>query len=557
MTRPAAFDRALRWAREADASAVRNSLSMATPLAIGTALGAPAIGGLAAIGAFTTMYTHNKPYRQRVKQWLFIAGALLASFVAGALVASSSWAGVVVIGVSAVVLTYLMRIVAMGPPGAYILVLACATGTHLPPDIGALGQRALAVAAGSVVALIVCTAGWWTSPDNPERLAIAGAMRKVAAYLMAGDDATERRHRAQRSLHEAAVMLTNGSDRGNPGRLAEVLRQLRHLTDSFDPAAPGPHVIAEMRCAARFLNTSADDLRGVWPLRRERTDQSYGHAEGIGLVEELAVSLRRPHSSFPTLLPFPGPFAIWRARTPRALRSAARAGFAATAAGCVAIALAVDRPYWGAAAAIAVLANDGTRATFSRAWARFAGTIAGVGVAAGIIATHPEPAVIVIVVALLQFTIQLVVGYSYGLAVVAITPLALLLADAASGSTSLTDLLPRLLETAIGCALGLAARLVIFPNSSAKQLPVIMARVAQRTEQWEQISSDPAAKSSAETARPVRVALERALLAMEDAINAAKDEIHPHPNTTNNIELATATLDRTWPTVTLTPRPRQ
>lgn len=175
------------------------------------------------------------------------------------------------------------------------------------------------------------------------------------------------------------------------------------------------------------------------------------------------------------------------------------------------------------------------------------------GVAAGIIATHPEPAVIVIVVALLQFTIQLVVGYSYGLAVVAITPLALLLADAASGSTSLTDLLPRLLETAIGCALGLAARLVIFPNSSAKQLPVIMARVAQRTEQWEQISSDPAAKSSAETARPVRVALERALLAMEDAINAAKDEIHPHPNTTNNIELATATLDRTWPTVTLTP----
>ena len=550
---PGRLRRVTEWAADQDASAVRNAVSMAVPLAVGTAVGNPAIGGLAAIGAFTAMYTHNRPYRQRLRRWVFVACMLVGAFTVGVISAWNQWAAVLTIGLAAVVLTYVIKIVAIGPPGAYILVLACATGTHLPPDPAALGGRVLAVAGGAVAALLVCSCGWLPAPDAPERMAVATAMRAVAAFLRAAPDTSRavQRHRAQRALHEAALALTRASRRANGPRLAALVRALRTLVDRTgvdregrdrSRSRAGGHEAAARQAAA--LEAAAADLRGRWPLRREiRGSASAPGLDGVGGV--VAV-LADPGGLFPPVLPFPGPFAIWRARTPRAVRSALRAGFAATAAGGVAIALRIDHPYWGAAAAIAVLANDGTRATISRAWSRFGGTLAGVVVAAAIIATHPGPVEIVVLVTVLQFVIQLVVAHSYGLAVVAITPLALLLADAASGQTTTVDLVPRLVETAIGCVLALLARLLIFPNSSAHHLPAVMSLAAERTATWRAAAGAPQTEL-----RLSRLALERALLALQDAIDAARDELRPSPATERNIVRASATLEQTWPQVSL------
>lgn len=530
------------WVTRQDATAVRNAVSMALPLAVGTLIGQPALGGLASIGAFTAMYTHNRPYRQRWRRWAYLALLLQAAFVAGALAAGSVWAGVIVIGVVAAVLTYGIKIVAIGPPAAYLLVLACATGTHLPPDPGALGMRMAVVAAGSVVAVMVCSAGWLLSPDAPERLAVSAAVRSVAGFLEAPAEGSARaRHQAYRSLHDAAVTVTQASRRGDPGRLAAIVRELRHLVDRT-PELPGAEVA---------LRACADDLRGGWPLRREVNGRWTTHLQGYPRMQSLLDALTVAPRTSRAPLPLPGAFSVWRARTPRALRSAARVGVAATAAGCVAIALGVDRPYWGAGAAVAVLAGDGTRATVVRAGGRFGGTVVGVFVAAGILLLHPSPLVIVLAVFVLQFMIQLVVTHSYGLAVVAITPLALLLADAATGTTSTSDVVPRLIETTIGCLLALVARAVIFPNSAAKHLPVVTAVVETRAEQWGRLTRTPLDPA---LLRGPRLELERGLLALSDAVEAARDELVRSPRTTADIARASTLLEQTWPAVTLDPR---
>lgn len=545
---PGRLERVRRWAARQDATAVRNALSVSIPIAVGTVAGEPGLGGLASIGALVAMYTHNRPYRQRARRWAYLSLLLLAAFVAGSFGAANQWAGVLIIGIVAGALTFGIKIVAIGPPAAYLLVLACATGTHLPPDLSELGQRCLVVALGSVCALLICSAGWLLSPDQPERLAVSMAINSVARLMSADpSQSAAARHAAYRAVHEAAVALSTASRRVPAGGLAAVLRELRRLVDGplAKPAVDAIH-IANRAVMTTGLATAASALRGGWPLRREMVT---AYRPALGAVSELDAllgALTASKYATPNPLPFPGPFAVWKARVPRATRSAVRAALAATAAGCVAIALQVDRPYWGAAAAVAVLAGDGTRATLARAWGRFAGTVAGVVVAAGILATHPHPLVIVAIVAVLQVLIQLVVAHSYGLAVVAITPLALLLADAATGTVSNAEVLPRLVETAIGCLLALVARAAVFPNSAARHLPAVIEIVTERIAAW-----DKAATADPTLQRQRRLELERSLFALQDAVEAAKDELFAKSQTIRNIEIATATLEQTWPRVSL------
>jgi len=538
----------VRWATAQDATSVRNAVSLTLPLAVGTAVGEPAYGALAAIGAFTAMYTQNRPYRQRTRRWLLIAGLLLLSFFAGLLTAGNLWAGIVVIGLTAAVMTYFTKVLAIGPPAGYMLVLACATGTHLPPDLSAMPGRLGLIALGAVGAFLVCSAGWCLAPDAPERRAVSDAIRAVAAALRGRgtDEAPRLEHAAYRSLHEANLAVISGSHRGDRGRLVRTVRVLRDLVDPANPT--------EGENTAAVLDRVAEVVLGGWPLRREDLT-AYSADAALAAdpaLQGLHDALTAPAHSLPVPAPFPGALSLWRPRTPRALRSAVRTGVAATAAGCVAVALQVDRPYWGAAAAVAVLAGDGTKSTVVRGWNRFAGTVLGVLLAAGIIALHPDAVWIVIIVAGLQFVIQLVIKRSYGLAVVAITPLALLLADAATGNLDNGDLLPRLLETAIGCGLALLARFLIFPNSSARALPGILVSVDRRLREWTAASNLPTG-----IAEERRLAAERSLLSLHDAVEAAKDEMFPRPETGTRIEAANDLLARAWPMVTTTERDRR
>ncbi|RIJ76737.1 FUSC family protein [Nakamurella silvestris] len=523
-------------------------MSLTLPLAIGTALDRPAYGALAAIGAFTAMYSQNRPYRQRTRRWLLIAALLLLSFAAGLATGASLWGGIIVIGVVAAVTTFATKVMGIGPPAGYMLVLACATGTHLPPDLSAAPGRLTLVALGAVGAFLVCSAGWFAAPDGPERRAVAEAARAVATVLRSrgADSHAALEQAAYRAIHEANIAVILGSERGDRGRLIRVLQALRDLVDpkAREESEQGDGVEG---AAADEVDRIATCLLGSWPLRREVDPGSVGGTDAAVPLADLRAALAAAPGTSPSPRPFPGPLSLWRKRSPRALRSGLRAGVAATAAGCVAVALQVDRPYWGAAAAVAVLAGDGTRATLVRGWNRFAGTVVGVLLAGGIIAMEPDPVAIVVIVAGLQFVIQLVIKRSYGLAVVAITPLALLLADAATGTLSTGDLLPRLLETAIGCALALLSRFLIFPNSSAKALPSVLASVERRLLEWTTAAGLPA---------PVReerrLAVERALLSLHDAVEAAKDEMFPHPGTTALIDTANELLARAWPLVTTT-----
>jgi uncharacterized membrane protein YccC len=115
-----------------------------------------------------------------------------------------------------------------------------------------------------------------------------------------------------------------------------------------------------------------------------------------------------------------------------------------------------ERAYWTVGAGIAVIGVSAGRGDAARRGLhRVVGTCAGAVLYLGLGTLDFPPLALALVLGTLQFLVEIVVVRHYALALLFITPLVLLLTGAATGSgTSLTTLTERVVDTAIGAALG-------------------------------------------------------------------------------------------------------
>lgn len=115
------------------------------------------------------------------------------------------------------------------------------------------------------------------------------------------------------------------------------------------------------------------------------------------------------------------------------------------------------RSYWVIIAAVAVLqTGNSRRLTAMRAIQRVLGTIGGVFLFAALDATAPSGAWLVVVIMLLQFATEVVVTRNYALALVFITPLALVIATSGHADSPITSVHGRIADTLLGATIALA-----------------------------------------------------------------------------------------------------
>ena len=119
--------------------------------------------------------------------------------------------------------------------------------------------------------------------------------------------------------------------------------------------------------------------------------------------------------------------------------------------------LQMPRPYWVPVSCLAVMQGTSLRAVWNKQLQRILGTVAGVGLAWVCLWPAPGPWAVALLVMALTFCVETLVVRHYGSAVVFITPLTILLADAADlGSTTPAALMQaRLLDTVLGALIGL------------------------------------------------------------------------------------------------------
>lgn len=123
--------------------------------------------------------------------------------------------------------------------------------------------------------------------------------------------------------------------------------------------------------------------------------------------------------------------------------------------------LGIDRAYWVVVAGVAVVQNVvHLRLTALRAAHRVLGTLVGVAVYALVAFAEPRGALLALVLAALQFSVELLVTRNYGLALTLITPLALIISTYGAGTDVGAIVRERALDTVLGAGIAVAVILV-------------------------------------------------------------------------------------------------
>lgn len=125
----------------------------------------------------------------------------------------------------------------------------------------------------------------------------------------------------------------------------------------------------------------------------------------------------------------------------------------------------MSHTYWAMVAAAAPIAAPNLSARLQRGVHRMVGTLGGVGVTAFLLSLQLQEWHIVVFVILLQFLAELFIGRNYSVALLFITPLALLMSQLAHPVPAQPLLQARAVDTVIGALCGLAVVYVLRSRS--------------------------------------------------------------------------------------------
>ena len=459
---------------------------VALPLAAGVALGRADLGSAAGLGGFTAIYGHALPFRRRAVVLAGIGAGLVAASALGALAGPHPVALALACGLMAATAAAATAVWRVGPPGPLGVVIVGGSASALGAAPAHLGTHLLAVAAGAALAWLVCMLPWTWDPDGPERSAVAAADDAVAAAERGGL-ATVRPGAVARAVRVADTAVAYGTRRGGSRRQAALAARLEEVEERYFRALP--HGDLPLGADTRLLEQ----------------------------ITETTASRRWWHVAW-----VPG---------------AIRLGSAAAGSGLLAVAVGLPSSYWAATTTVAVLLGTDARHSRARAVHRITGTLLGIGVAAGLLALHLPVALEVLVVGLLQVTVELLVAFQYVLAVSAITPLVLMLVHIGNPARAGTELITsRLGETVVGIVVALVAGLLIFPRAASKRLPSAVTAAGRRAVE----------AAAADAAEPPDRALHDALVALHEVAVAAGAELYPASGTAGWLRRSRRVSDLGW-----------
>jgi uncharacterized membrane protein YccC len=512
-------------------TALRIGVSFVVPLAIAVALGHPREGALATQGAFVALYARDEPYRRRLRVMGAVGLALVAVVVLGTLTSTHSGAAVAVgAGLVAGVGALACQAWNVDRPREFILVLAFLAATQYPGGAGEVPLRAALVLGGAAVVTAIAMASALRRPRAPEEEALQRFWTRLAALLdaMGGPRVGEARHALLVAAeHARSVMTRAGHRRGDGDRLFGIALAGEAVTDAalglvlrdagpLDPA---------WAAAARTLERAVRDPAAAQGLRLPDAapDTIHGPRFRRTMAAAVAATDARPAPQS-TIVPFGrrrrrGPWAaVRRAVHPGSLvlPTAVRTGIAVAVGTAIGLLLDEQRGIWVGLTTAAVLQATNVTLTARRTVQRALGTIVGVVVAAGIFALDPAAGTIVVALAVCQTLMQSTLFTAYGVATVFATPIALLIVDLGVPGVPASSLVgARIVDTLLGCAVGLLARRFLWPQTAATRLGVAQGATIEAVRDVLHAALTRAEAPSGDLVRRSRRALHTALLNLQ------------------------------------------
>jgi len=519
--------------RLAVAAAVPSAAGYLIPLVAGLAAGHVADGVAASAGALIVGFA-NLGGRYRIRSATLLSATLAAGVaaLAGGLAGPSGPATVVLMslwGFAGGLLASLgTRAAFVGMLSTWALLLAGDLNLHGK----AVLLEASLITAGGLIQTVIAIAAWPLRPFAAERRAVADAYRALAACARAPGTAAFQDTAA--ALTAAAETVGEGpSLPGERGALRTVVEQGEWVRLELAALArtdtPGTgRALDAASWALDAIAAGSDPAPSLTALARsaEAIDDPAARRHAASLSAWISAAARETRAGAPRPAARPHPLDELRAElTLRSsgFRHAVRLSAALIAAGLVYRGLSLGSGYWVPVTVLFVLKPDyGT--TMARGIGRAAGTMAGVIIAWAIVTLFsPADGTIVILLGLLACAAYALFPANYALFSVILTVLVALLTEF-SGGSPVGALADRIVDTAIGTAIALAA-ITLWPPREAPQTLECLADYVAAEGQWlDAILTAYAGGEDLQPLRSTRLAARRARTQACDAVRRAVAE---------------------------------
>ncbi|MGB8909907.1 MAG: FUSC family protein [Candidatus Cybelea sp.] len=472
--------------------ALRCTVGVAIPLVIAAALGHPAAGVPAAIGAFITGFTSLQGiYRTRLAAILLAALGMSAASFVGAIAAHSTPA---LVAATALVAYAFATIGQIGPAASTVALnslVAFVLFSSQPLPAATAAEQSLLVFAGGLIQAALLLIAWPTARGTVERTALADVYSTLATYARGIADGSAALPpitplATARQVLADPQPFARAADLARFNRLLEdseiVRRRLGALTAMTAHGAGRPASAALLRTVADRLSEVADVLTGSSAVERT-IDLRADDALELAAASDLAAHLRDATEAASMLArgrlprfallsqPRPGPYVQnhidWLSR------DSLRFALVLAIAMILGRHFAAHRGYWIPLTAALVLKPD-FQTTFVRGAARIAGTLLGAVVATAALALlHGRPALEIAGLLLAAAAAYLSFNPNYALFTVAITSFVVIVL-AMRGLPGTTTIDERLLDTLAGGALAMVGYLVL-PTWERKRTRALLA----------------------------------------------------------------------------------
>lgn len=497
-------NRAFPWER-----AIGAGIAMALPIFIGIWLDQLQYGLIAGLGGFTYLYAFRLPYAHLSKRLFFVAVSIVIASLLGSLLAPFPLAVAIVMGIISAVMLFIFNALKFIGPSSIFFVLIFAITADMPQTdlIGSLIRSGL-IAIGAGVSWLIAMSGFLLNPHRPEIQVVKRTYQQLIKMTQSigSEKFSDEKYRTMGAFKEAVETLIAGE---LPWKPRETYTRLLHLAiegneyflylmnqyaeknHSEKDHAESPLLPAECITFLQQIEQSlAKNLKNLQTLDHTLQVPTLSDKKLERYFERMKAALTSPVESLK-------PVTLERRdsikdilsnafdRNSLVFLTALRFGVMTSIAAFIAYSFEFTRSYWIPLSCVAVMSGASMIATFHRALQRSIGTFIGIIIASCILYFKPSGYPIALFILFFTATIELFIVKNYGLAVIFITPNALLLAETITGGefSFFHFSTARMIDVVIGSAIGLIGVILMNKRSASLRIPRILMRTLRNQSQ--------------------------------------------------------------------------
>ncbi|OCA85358.1 hypothetical protein A8F95_09625 [Bacillus wudalianchiensis] len=478
--------------------AIGAALSASLPVLLGIWVGNFSYGLLAGIGGFSYLYVFNEPYKHRAKKVFFVMLGLAAAIGLGTLTAPSPFLFAILLGIIGGAGTFIFGALKIQGPASifFVIIFAMTSAMEIDPD--AALERASLVFIGGSISWVVAMIGWFTDPYQPEKKSIYRIYFELSQLLTAigTPNFNKQKESTLFSLKDAESTLASGyvSWRSSDAfKRLYILKEIAHSIwgDILEIEAEGiEEVSSEL---LRFFGQVTQSLEkknlveSLSPLQIENLSplekQLLAKIEEVNAVmHETILNVDQDIHLFKQ--PIQKQFADAFDKNSVVFLSSLRYAIVLGGAALIAFSFEFERSYWIPVSCGSVMLGSTIISTFHRSIQRSIGTLIGLVVAVLILSIGPAPVVVALLIGMFHFLTETFMVRNYALAVMFITPNAILIAES---TTRIQDFsyfaAARITDVLIGCIIGIVGVLLVGRQSASSRLPHLMSKTIRSQSQ--------------------------------------------------------------------------